>query len=75
MKIHLVPLRIKNLKELSEWLKTIKFNLPKNFSGQSTELKDVIGVRANCKLSKIREFSYHGPRWTTYTGISIYYNF
>ncbi len=38
-------------------------------------LGDVIGIREKCKLTKLTQFSYHGPRWNIWCGIPIYYNF
>lgn len=74
--IHLVPKRVKNLVDLKKWLSTVKFNLPKNFTGRSDELTDAIGIRHDCAITKnVSELSQRGPRWTTYTGIAVYYNF
>lgn len=64
MKIVLLPLAIKNLKEFRAWL-------DKNVLDTAT----VIGIREKCLITKLSEFSYQGPRWNTYAGIPIYYNF
>lgn len=62
MKIHLVPLRVKSLEELKKW----KFDYSPG---------DVLGIRQKCKLTKLSQFSFHGPRWVTWCGLPIYYNF
>lgn len=36
---------------------------------------DVIGIRLECKITKLTQFSYNGPRWNSWCGIPIYYNF
>jgi len=63
MKIKLVPKSLITLKELSSWMN-------KNVLDTDT----VIGIRRDCKITRIKELSYHGPRWTTVGGVSIYYN-
>lgn len=64
MTIKLVPKNIKSLKEFRIWV-------DKNILTTDT----VIGIRRDCKLTKIRELSYGGPKWVKYAGIPIYYNF
>lgn len=64
MTIKLLPKSIKNLKEMTIWV-------DKNILDTDT----VIGIRYDCKITRIKEFSYVGPRWNKYRGISIYYNF
>lgn len=62
--ILLIPYKIKNLHDLSNWLEKQEIN-------EST----VLGIRLKCKLTRVKEFSYHGPRYSTFKGIPIYYNF
>lgn len=64
MKIKLVPKNLKNLKELRDWL-------DENILDTDT----VIGVRSDCKITRVKELSYSGPRWATFAGIPIYYHF
>lgn len=64
MKIKLVPKNIKNLTELRTWV-------DKNILDTDT----VIGIRIDCRITKIKEFSYFGPRWSKYTGVPLYFNF
>jgi hypothetical protein len=56
MQIKLIPKNINNLIELREW-----------FDKAVLDTDTVIGVRRDCKITKIREF--------TYGGVPIYYNF
>ncbi len=64
MNLKLLPLSVKNLKELREWM-------DKNV----LTTNDAVGIRLKCKITKIRELSYNGPRWNMVRGVQIYYNF
>lgn len=64
MKIKLVPLSIKNLSEFRSWV-----------DKEIVDTDTVIGIRIKCKLTKIKEMSVVGPRWNTYAGIPLYFNF
>lgn len=51
--------------ELSVWLKKQKDSGP----------NAALGIRKKCKITKIQGFQYHGPRFQTYIGIPVYFNF
>lgn len=64
MELLLIPFSVKNLLEFKNWL-----------AKHAVTEKTALGVREKCKITKLSQFSRQGPRWNTYCGIPIYFNF
>ena len=63
-KLLLVPKSIKSISELRKWMASKKKEYPY-----------ILGIRKECKIARIGEFAPHRPRWISYLGVPIYYNY